>query len=123
MADHPIQPLETDSSGTLRFKENKIVRHLLDHGGINLNDIAILNFPQEDQEQFAQLIGYSLSGFSELSYVSDETYETASKMADGEGDERDCRIAHLRETLDVVRRTILTIVPALFRVHPEDLQT
>ncbi|HEY9661654.1 MAG TPA: hypothetical protein V6C65_24625, partial [Allocoleopsis sp.] len=31
--------------------------------------------------QFAQLIGYSLSGFGDLSYVSDETYAAASSMA------------------------------------------
>ena len=123
MARHPIQPLENDDRGVLRFKDNKIVRHLLDHGGIDLNDIARLDFPQEDREQFAQLIGYSLSGFSELSYASDETYETASKMADTQGDERDCRIAHLQETLDVVRRALKTAAPALFRIHPDDLQT
>lgn len=78
---HPTQPLENDGNCVLRFKENKIVRYLLDNGGISLNKIAMLNFPQEDEEQFAQLIGYSLSGFGSLSYVSDETYEAAAKSA------------------------------------------
>lgn len=78
MSKHPIQPLELDANGTLRFKENTVVRHLLDNGGIDLNKLACLEFPQEDREQFAQLIGYSLSGFSELSYVSDTTYNLAA---------------------------------------------
>lgn len=79
---HPIQPLDLDEHGTLRFKANAIVRHLLDNGGIDLNAIAMMEFSQEDREQFAQLIGYSLSGFGELSYVSDETYSAADKSVD-----------------------------------------
>jgi len=43
----------------------------------------MIGFPQEDREQFAQLIGYSLSGFGELDYVSDETYEVAERMLRG----------------------------------------
>lgn len=78
MSKHPIQPLETDGDGVLRFKPNKIVRFLLDAGMYDLNKLAIMEFSQNDREQFAQLIGYSLSGFSELSYVSDETYELAA---------------------------------------------
>jgi len=74
---HPIQPLEKDANGVLRFKENKIVGYILDNGGIDLNQIACVDFNVEDREQFAQLIGYSLSGFGELSYVTDETYNTA----------------------------------------------
>lgn len=74
---HPVQPLETDSSGVLRFKKNAIVRFLLDAGPFDMNQLALMPFSQEDREQFAQLIGYSLSGFGELSYVSDETYERA----------------------------------------------
>ena len=34
-------------------------------------------FSNEDREQFAQLIGYPFSGWGELSYVSDKTYELA----------------------------------------------
>lgn len=76
---HPTQPLSKDEHGTIRFKANKIVRHLLDHGGHDMNKLSMMNFSQEDREQFAQLIGYSLSGFGELSYVSDETYERAER--------------------------------------------
>lgn len=74
---HPIQPLVLDENGVLRFEENKIVRYLLDAGPFDMNKLALMPFSNEDREQFAQLIGYSLSGFSELSYVSDETYNRA----------------------------------------------
>ena len=79
-AKHPLQPLVTAESGTIRFKENAIVRHLLDAGGLDMNILGALEFSQEDREQFAQLIGYSLGGFSELSYVSDKTYNAAAKQ-------------------------------------------
>jgi hypothetical protein len=80
MNKHPIQPLEKDPNGVVRFKGNSIVKHLLNNGGIDLNQIACMDFPREDREQFAQLIGYSLSGFAELSYVTDETYFAAEHM-------------------------------------------
>jgi hypothetical protein len=77
-AHHPIQPLITSPDGVTRFKGNAIVRFLLDAGPFNLNQLAIMQYSDEDREQFAQLIGYSLSGFGELSYVSDKTYNTAA---------------------------------------------
>ena len=76
---HPTQPLELDNHGTLRFKENKIVSFLLNAGPFDLNQLALMSFTNEDREQLAQLIGYSLSGFGDLSYVSDETYERAGE--------------------------------------------
>lgn len=79
---HPVQPLDLDEHGVLRFKANAIVRFLLDAGPFDMNKLAMMNFSQEDREQFAQLIGYSLSGFGELSYVSDETYDRAQKSID-----------------------------------------
>ena len=44
---HPLQPVEKDSRGTLRFKENKIVSRLLEVAskhGYDLNEIAKDNF-------------------------------------------------------------------------------
>ena len=117
---HPIQPLENDDHGVLRFKANAIVRHLLDHGGIDMNALACMDFSVEDREQFAQLIGYSLSGYSELGYVSDETFAAAQKVAEGM-DERDARIGSLEEMLATVREGLRIAVPAVFRVHPDDL--
>lgn len=67
---HPIQPLQLDDKGVLRFKKNAIVEHLLDNGGIDMNDLARKDFCREDREQFAQLVGYSLSGYADLWYVT-----------------------------------------------------
>ncbi len=80
MSRHPIQPLENDGDGVIRFKQNRIVRTLLDKGSIDLNDLARMGFDNEDHEQFAQLIGYSLGGLAELDYVSDETYDMAESQ-------------------------------------------
>lgn len=77
---HPIQPLEKDSDNILRFKHNAIVRFLLDSGPFDLNQLASRPFSQEDREQFVQLIGYPLAVFSELSYVSNETYDKAASQ-------------------------------------------
>lgn len=79
-AKHPLQPLITDEYGITRFKHNAIVRYLLDNGGIDLNKIAGIPFSREDREQFAQLIGYSLCGFGDLSYVRDKTWDAAAKQ-------------------------------------------
>ena len=117
---HPIQQLATDESGVLRFRANAIVRHLLDAGPFDMNDIAVGDFSNEDHEQFAQLIGYSLSGFGDLSYVSDETYNAADAMSAG-ADERDARITSLEETLAEIRRGLRISAPAAFRIHVEDL--
>ncbi|OUF20893.1 hypothetical protein AZ039_001571 [Enterobacter kobei] len=80
----PMQPLAIDAHGTLRFKENPIVRKLLDYAtehGYGLNEIALEEFEAEDQMQLAQLIGYSLSGYGTLSYVTDESYDRAAATA------------------------------------------
>lgn len=118
---HPIQPVYKDAFEVIRFRENSIVRHLLEKGGIDLNQIAMLDFPQEDHEQFAQLIGYSVSGFGSLDYASDEVYETAQSMIDGKTEEQG-RIEYLTETLDTVKRHMKEIVPVVFSVHPDDLE-
>lgn len=61
---HPMQPLFSEDGRCFRFKENKIVRHLQEWSsrhGCDLNDLACLPFSNEDRQQFAQLIGYSLT--------------------------------------------------------------
>ncbi len=67
-------------NGVTRFKQNAIVKFLLEAGPYDMNQLAKMPFTNEDREQFAQLIGYSLSGFSELSYVSDDTYDRAQSQ-------------------------------------------
>lgn len=119
---HPIQPLGDDGKGVIRFKPNKIVQHLLDHGGIDMNQLALIDFPQEDREQFAQLIGYSLSGFSELSYVSNDIYSAAEAMSKAKGLSPDAaRVKALEETLAEARKAIRNAATAVFRIHPDDL--
>jgi len=78
----PIQPLVIDQNGVIRFKANAIVRTLLDMGPLDLNALASMPFSDEDREQLAQLIGYSLSGFGDLSYVRDATFELAYREAE-----------------------------------------
>jgi len=145
---HPMQPVIKDRHGTLRFRENAIVRLLVDdlaglvvpdgprrgkldldkiatmdvppedraqfeqlagmrsggrenaivcyvvaharqlvsrnpvHAGcLDLNALVMMKFPQEDREQFAQLMGYSICGYHELSYVSDDSAAEASLAA------------------------------------------
>lgn len=76
---HPIQPLYVDPSGILRFKQNAIVNFLLEAGPYDMNKLALMPFSDEDRCQFAQLIGYSLCGYCELTrYVSDEEYARAT---------------------------------------------
>jgi len=92
---HPMQPVHLDEHGVIRFRKNVIVDVLVDrdsergrvypdfpartNGGLNW--ISMQDFSQEDQEQLAQLIGYSVSGYHELDYVSDESAAQASKLA------------------------------------------
>ena len=76
-AEHPLQSLVRDPDGVIRFRKNTIVCFLLENGPWDLNKLARIPFSNEDRQQFAQLIGYSLSGYGELPYVDDEAYEMA----------------------------------------------
>lgn len=80
---HPMQRIVRAKDGVIRFQSNAIVRYLLDSGPFDLNHLATLGdlFDRDDWEQFAQLIGYSVSGAAELDYVSDETCEIADRLA------------------------------------------
>lgn len=119
--DHPLQPIVIDEHGHARFKANAIVRHLLDAGGIDMNKLAVLPFDENDREQFAQLIGYSLGGFSELSYVRDVTYEIAMKMSKAEKTEQQAKLEVLEAKLEKARSCLRELVPELFHIHPDDL--
>lgn len=50
-------------------------------GICDLNQLAILPFDKEDRQQFAQLIGYSVEGYGELSYGCDVVYDIAAAEA------------------------------------------
>lgn len=86
VANEPSQPLYTNEHGTRRFKMNAIVRYLLDRGPFDMNHLAVQGFSDEDAAQFAQLIGYSLSGWGDLSYVSDAAYERATLFEEDTAD-------------------------------------
>ena len=90
---HPMQPLVWDGK-VVRFKENAIVRRLVDaskhlDGGpkpgksfANLNEIAgWTGISPEDFEQFWQLMGYSVSGYGELSFIRRSVVNRADKKA------------------------------------------
>lgn len=81
---HPMQPVGEDDEGVIRFKHNPLVRHLLDFAtarGCSLNQLALIEATKDDHAQLAQLIGYSVSGFSELPYVTDAMYARAEALA------------------------------------------
>ena len=77
--EYPMQPMQNK-----RFEANPIIENFIE----DLNAVAIwcqLNdIDGKYQEQLAQLIGYSLNGYGELSYVSDESYDRAVKSLQGE---------------------------------------
>lgn len=123
MNNHPIQPLYKDSFGVLRFKANAIVETLLERGPLDLNDLALMEFSLEDREQFAQLIGYSLSGFGELSYVSAATYLAATAMAETKATPEQARMQVAEDKLEITVRVLRELVPQLFKIHPDDLVT
>lgn len=74
------QPIRT-KGGVLRFLENRIIRKLCDDGKIDLNEIAkeFLNEKyNQDHQQLAQLLGYSLSEYLDLSYVNEDSRHWAA---------------------------------------------
>ncbi len=79
---HPMQPIVMATDKVIRFQANAIVRWLLDVGGMDMNTIAQTSFAREDREQFAQLIGYSVSGYGELPYVRRAVLAKADRIAD-----------------------------------------
>lgn len=121
---HPIQPIITDDRGVLRFKENRIVSDLLNFAsdrGFGLNEIACRGYSREDRQQLAQLIGYSLYGYGDLSnYVDDDAYGAAQLMASGLS-EVEARTEHLQSTLNALRAALVKPMAELFGVHPDDL--
>lgn len=82
-ATHPMQPVIVAKDGIHRFKPNAIVQYMLEEGTranhFSLNTFAthFPEFSREDHEQLAQLIGYSVSGACDLSYMSDAVCNAA----------------------------------------------
>lgn len=82
----PDQPVVIGADGRPRFRANAVVEVLLEAAsarGFDMNELAraARGASQEDWEQFYQLIGYSVSGYHELSRVSDAACERADALA------------------------------------------
>lgn len=66
----PMQPVVKAADGSIRFKQNQIVNDMLElcsKHGLDLNEIAMRDYEKDDRSQLMQLIGYSVSGYGNLS--------------------------------------------------------
>lgn len=120
---HSMQPLVRDGQEVLRFQKNEIVRRLLDDGPFTLNDIAEWNASKNDRVQFAQLIGYSLAGFNELSYADDETCSVAEQMYHEGISEMEARLKYYQSLVSYLKSRLREPVATLFDISPDDLAT
>jgi hypothetical protein len=65
-----MQPVVRAADGTIRFKQNQIIcdmQELCAKHGLDLNEIACRDYSKDDRSQLMQLIGYSVSGYGNLS--------------------------------------------------------
>jgi hypothetical protein len=123
---NPMQPIVKDKDGVTRFKGNICVRKLLTYAterGYGLNEIFLedITYDHDDYVQLMQLIGYSLSGFGELSCVDDDTYKTAEAMYEKKMDEKEARIQVLEAELKAVRKGLREPIARLYGIHPYNL--
>jgi hypothetical protein len=79
---HPMQPIVYDEHGVIRFKQNSIIDYLFKTRKLDLNELAMMDFPAEDRMQIAQLLGYSVSGYGDLPYVTPKNLEEADAKAE-----------------------------------------
>ncbi len=127
MSKHPLQPLERDSNGTLRFKENRAVSALYEQLRLlRIEPWALLardaNVTKDDLRQFAQLIGYSLSGVSELPYMDEETLEAAQNAYELGTSELEARNAHLEARHEAMIEAVKSLAVTTFAIHEDDLE-
>lgn len=112
----PIQPIHEN-----HFVKNEIVDYLLRNCGIDMNQLAALDFSNEDRIQFAQLIGYSISGFLSLSYVDPVTFDTVNNLFEGETDYKDAQIVALKKQLEEVKRGLSIITNAITFISDDEI--
>jgi len=120
---NPIQPLIEDGHGVVRFKANKIVEWLCDQRPQCMNEIARMDFTDDDRCQFAQLIGYSHSGSGDLGYVDDYTWHAAKESTDTPFQSAQARIKYLEDLIAEIRNELKSPIARLFDVHPENLSS
>lgn len=83
MPKHPMQKMIRTNSGVVRFVENKIVVHLLETAPESLNALcARFQDSPEDYEQFMMLIGYTVSGFVDMSQTNKHRAAGAQRSAE-----------------------------------------
>lgn len=67
---------ETEWDGEVqRFKANGVLKYLVERGALDLNHLALAyhqkKFSQRDYAEFNMMLGYSISGFCDLSSFDD----------------------------------------------------
>lgn len=80
----PDQPMCWDGS-IIRWKKNRLVCALLDTSqakGFGMNELCLVGASKAERQQFAQLIGYSVSGWGSLNYVPVKRAIAADKQAE-----------------------------------------
>lgn len=88
--EQPMQPIAFTKDGVIRFRKNMVLCFLLEEARegrkCDLNRIAqqrfSANWPADDVEQFWQMLGYSVSGYGDLSFVRRSTIKKADEIAD-----------------------------------------
>lgn len=85
----PRQPIGFGEDGVVRFKENQLVQLLLEESrrrGFGLNEIAKAVLTEKvsigDAIQFWQLLGYSVSGYGDLSFIPRAEIDQCDAIAD-----------------------------------------
>jgi len=78
---HPMQPIFLDEQGVARFKENPIIRFLLNEAHANISHVVNSGFSQEDIDQFTQLLGCSVCAFGDYGFASKKAVKKADKKA------------------------------------------
>lgn len=83
---HPRQPVVMADDGIVRFRENAIVRHLLNTSRTDLHQLSVAvahgEYSEDDYAQLLQLIGYSVSGYGSLSVATPEEVAAADAEAE-----------------------------------------
>ena len=118
---HPIQKIyKRKEDGRECFVPNAIVEWMLNNAytksgeKIDMNFLTMLDFDKEDRQQFAQLTGYSLSGFSSLSYVDEATFYAAKNNSTTEN--------YYEKLVKKLKEDLRKPVSELFEIHPDDLE-
>jgi hypothetical protein len=81
---HPMQPVGLDADGIARFKANAIVRFLLEKSPTNIQELSCIPWPDGDFTHLMQLLGYSVSGYGDLSTSPASIVAAADAVVDDE---------------------------------------